>query len=178
MAPHERFPDTPENHPVYVAINRLRLSGLLERIWERGGYASSGPPPRRADVVLSIRDSFLNSMKLWKNANHSSNSKLELPKLPIWRTDRLPPPIRVGYCLPSFRFLKAKFQNDLREYGVNLSEVESWFKEVQIVARRLPLSVAGPFDDVPQGHWASEAVEELRWFGLLRGYPGGMFKGR
>jgi hypothetical protein len=28
-----------------------------------------------------------------------------------------------------------------------------------------------PFPDVPQGHWAFDAVEQLRKQGILRGYP-------
>ena len=28
-----------------------------------------------------------------------------------------------------------------------------------------------PFSDVPRGHWAYDAVEELRKRGILRGYP-------
>lgn len=30
---------------------------------------------------------------------------------------------------------------------------------------------SAPFPDVPQGHWAFDAVEQLRKQGILRGYP-------
>jgi len=30
---------------------------------------------------------------------------------------------------------------------------------------------ARPFADVPPGHWAYDAVEEMRRLGILRGYP-------
>lgn len=33
-----------------------------------------------------------------------------------------------------------------------------------------------PFTDVPKGHWAYDAVEQLRQLGILRGYPGGTFE--
>ncbi len=33
------------------------------------------------------------------------------------------------------------------------------------------------FRDVPKGHWASEAIRELRALGLIEGYPGGRFGG-
>ena len=33
-----------------------------------------------------------------------------------------------------------------------------------------------PFPDVPKGHWAYDAVEQLRQLGILRGYPGGVFE--
>ncbi len=34
-----------------------------------------------------------------------------------------------------------------------------------------------PFPDVPQDHWAYEAVESLRTAGLIEGYPDGTFSG-
>ena len=30
---------------------------------------------------------------------------------------------------------------------------------------------ATPFPDVPRGHWAFDAVEQMRQRGILRGYP-------
>jgi hypothetical protein len=33
------------------------------------------------------------------------------------------------------------------------------------------------FPDVPEGHWAAEAVRELKETGLLKGYPDGLFRG-
>jgi hypothetical protein len=36
-------------------------------------------------------------------------------------------------------------------------------------------SRAAPFDDVPRDHWAADAVDRLKWAGILRGYPSGGF---
>ena len=36
---------------------------------------------------------------------------------------------------------------------------------------------ANPFSDVPEGHWAYDAVEELSAKGIIDGYPDGTFKG-
>jgi predicted porin/uncharacterized coiled-coil protein SlyX len=36
----------------------------------------------------------------------------------------------------------------------------------------------GPFDDVPQGHWAYDAVTDLAKRGVFTGYPDGTFKGK
>lgn len=33
------------------------------------------------------------------------------------------------------------------------------------------------FKDIPEGHWAKEAVEVLKGNGVLEGYPDGEFKG-
>src|SRR5690625_1860264 len=38
-------------------------------------------------------------------------------------------------------------------------------------------SSAAPFDDVPAGHWAYEALEQLSSVGLIDGYPTGFFSG-
>lgn len=36
---------------------------------------------------------------------------------------------------------------------------------------------SNPFPDVPQSHWAYEAVNTLKDAGLLKGYPDGRFRG-
>ena len=38
-------------------------------------------------------------------------------------------------------------------------------------------AMADPFSDVPQGHWAYDAVQMLEEKGLVEGYPDGLFKG-
>ncbi len=38
-------------------------------------------------------------------------------------------------------------------------------------------AVVEPFPDVPQDHWAYEAIESLRLAGLIEGYPDGTFGG-
>ncbi len=48
-------------------------------------------------------------------------------------------------------------------------------KTFQARVRRIAAGRA--FIDVPSGHWAAEAVRELKDLGILRGYPGGSFKG-
>src|SRR3569833_3804880 len=36
----------------------------------------------------------------------------------------------------------------------------------------------GPFADVPQGHWAYDAVQQLAQRGIFTGYPDGTFAGK
>ncbi|HEY3779503.1 MAG TPA: S-layer homology domain-containing protein, partial [Fimbriimonadaceae bacterium] len=38
-------------------------------------------------------------------------------------------------------------------------------------------SLAQPFPDTPDNHWATQAIEELHKDGILVGYPGGLFRG-
>jgi len=38
-------------------------------------------------------------------------------------------------------------------------------------------AAAGPFPDVPADHWAAGAVKRMAESGIMKGYPGGEFKG-
>ncbi|MCX7972214.1 MAG: S-layer homology domain-containing protein, partial [bacterium] len=37
---------------------------------------------------------------------------------------------------------------------------------------------AAPFPDVPDTHWASSAVQQLKAKGILEGYPDGLYRGK
>ncbi|MDI6637742.1 MAG: S-layer homology domain-containing protein [Bacillota bacterium] len=47
---------------------------------------------------------------------------------------------------------------------------------VLVLALAVP-TAAGPFADVPENHWAYEAVKQLAAYGLVEGFPDGTFKG-
>jgi len=49
---------------------------------------------------------------------------------------------------------------------------------VAVLSLSLTTAQAGLFDDVPEGHWAREAVEELVAKGIIEGHPDGTFKGQ
>ena len=46
-----------------------------------------------------------------------------------------------------------------------------------VLAAALPAGAASPFTDVPAGHWAYQALEQLSEAGLVDGYPTGFFTG-
>ena len=48
---------------------------------------------------------------------------------------------------------------------------------VMIIGMALPV-LASPFSDLPDSHWAADAVKMLAALGILQGYPDGSFKGR
>ena len=50
------------------------------------------------------------------------------------------------------------------------------FVVIILLCLSLPLA-ANPFNDIPQNHWAYDAVEMLQEKGLVEGYPDGYFKG-
>ena len=46
-----------------------------------------------------------------------------------------------------------------------------------VLATSVALQAAPLFPDVPEGHWAKDAVAALAAKGLVEGYPDGTFKG-
>ncbi len=46
-----------------------------------------------------------------------------------------------------------------------------------VLGLMLPV-MAGPFADVPENHWAYEAVKQLAAYGLVQGFPDGTYKGQ
>ncbi len=48
---------------------------------------------------------------------------------------------------------------------------------MMITAMALPV-LASPFSDLPDDHWATDAVKMLAALGIVQGYPDGLFKGR
>src|SRR5690606_26147244 len=49
---------------------------------------------------------------------------------------------------------------------------------VMVLAASFPVQAgAGPFADVPAGHWAYQGLEQLTEAGLVDGYPAGFFSG-
>ncbi|HQE04600.1 MAG TPA: S-layer homology domain-containing protein, partial [Bacillota bacterium] len=46
-----------------------------------------------------------------------------------------------------------------------------------VLGLMLPV-MAGPFADVPENHWAYEAVKQLAAYGLIEGFPDGTYKGQ
>ncbi len=59
--------------------------------------------------------------------------------------------------------------------------MQKFFSLISVILFLSLLSVlpvlADPFSDVPQGHWAYDAVQMLEEKGLVEGYPDGLFKG-
>ena len=49
---------------------------------------------------------------------------------------------------------------------------------VVVLAMALPAFAANPFVDVPQNHWAYDALSQLSAKGVIQGYPDGTFKGQ
>lgn len=49
---------------------------------------------------------------------------------------------------------------------------------VSVAVPALGQATSGPFKDVPPGHWAYQAVENLRQKGILLGYPDSSFRGK
>ena len=48
---------------------------------------------------------------------------------------------------------------------------------VMVLGLMLPV-MASPFEDVPENHWAHDAVKQLAAYGLIEGFPDGTYKGQ
>lgn len=62
-----------------------------------------------------------------------------------------------------------------RFYAMNMKKMLAVVAAATLAAT--PALAANPFSDVPQDHWAYEAVERLAASGALSGYPDGAFRG-
>lgn len=72
--------------------------------------------------------------------------------------------------------LVQEFAPELERNSVPLVVIRS---RISMLARaRDKAKATGPFSDVPEGHWAYQAVETLRQTGILIGYPGRTFTTR
>lgn len=61
--------------------------------------------------------------------------------------------------------------------SVQMKKFLAMLAVVAVVAFAAPAFAANPFSDVPAGHWAYDAVEQLAARGIVSGMPGSTFKG-
>jgi hypothetical protein len=77
--------------------------------------------------------------------------------------------------------LATSFRSELKQLGV---DVDSLPHTIALLSERavhahppIPDEAFLPFPDVPSGHWAAGALQNLRKERIVRGYPGGRFGG-
>ena len=78
-------------------------------------------------------------------------------------------------------FLMREFAWELAGIGADLEEMWSKLSKVRESYTDLGIELRDPynerFTDVPDGHWADEAIHNLRRAGILYGYPDGTYRG-
>jgi len=70
-------------------------------------------------------------------------------------------------------YLLTRFHTELEELGVDTKSVPG---QVHADIDRV-MTYHVPFADVPKGHWAADATQNLRALGILQGYADGKFRG-
>jgi hypothetical protein len=79
-----------------------------------------------------------------------------------------------------FKWLGKTLSSELIEIGVGLNEYDARVEKIKQRLVKVGIMVDDPyarFSDVPKGHWADEAIHNMRELGILRGYPDNTFRG-
>lgn len=76
------------------------------------------------------------------------------------------------YSNAQLRRLLQEFEAELAASGVDVDAARA---SLDVRTGTAPGEVVRRFSDVPQNHWAFDAVESSRVLGILRGYPDGTF---
>jgi hypothetical protein len=78
-----------------------------------------------------------------------------------------------------FKWLREQVTVELEDMGVDLADYDACVEAIKQGLAKHGIIVEDPyarFSDVPEGHWADEAIHNLRKLGILRGYPDNTFR--
>ncbi|MGN0952624.1 MAG: S-layer homology domain-containing protein, partial [Megasphaera elsdenii] len=73
--------------------------------------------------------------------------------------------------------LTKQIKEDQKVIKAMADEMAAMKAQMSRVLNLLDMSKKAPFSDVPNGHWAKDAVDTLHGNGALKGYPDGQFHG-
>lgn len=79
-----------------------------------------------------------------------------------------------------FTWLRQQLETEMLLIEYNLDDYDARVEAIKQNLAKRGIIVEDPyarFSDVPEGHWADEAIHNLRKLGILRGYPDNTFKG-
>jgi len=154
------FPDVPENHAFYRLARDLDAFGLL-RPARKDWFLHRNHPDTRdlfAEEAIQTIAYLVEATK----SNTSSKLQVDLRDLRF-------------ELLPGLRRWVAEFHSEIVGKGVR---TETLLAQLDTCDSALAIRMGVPrFSDIPGGHWASRDVQELKYLGILVGYPGGKFHG-
>ena len=174
-----KFPDVPDNDEIYEVLAYLKKHGVFV------GYADRrhGVLPR-VEIAEFVGDSLLSLERFNPALDQfqptsprptATFSQIQTLRSRAERAERVP--IVMAQILSEFNreFLILGYDTaHLRQKAAVLSDVFATHSGLCADAVRPYQN----FPDVPREHWASEAVDKLKFLGLLKGYPDGRFTGR
>jgi len=172
----DSIPDTPANHWVYEYVAHLVHDGLIYEFPTMSSFTGrrTPSPPSRYEFAVAINAVYYRLHQLREDLDVGSSNK---PK--AWQSwPELEAAVkRFQPTLPQrekeIDYLLTRFQTELQELGVDTKSVPG---QVHADIARI-ITYHGPFTDVPKGHWAADAAQNLRTLGILQGYPDGKFCG-
>jgi hypothetical protein len=177
------FPDTPKNHWVYTTMKQIRR----EKLW----YRVNDNVPRRAvatrmDVATkalylaldtqTLVDSLQRTVNVISVPAADSQSKkwaqdfaASFPKKKLLYQTHMKRVIKLWhYFKPEIMVLTTRLKVDPKVIGNRLVRDQKQLDKVHLSGA---VALYEGFSDVPEGHWAAAAVNDLKKAGILAGYP-------
>jgi hypothetical protein len=178
------FPDSPENHWVYVTVADLRSTG-----WWVGDFGFMGYHGRaltRREIAGAIGPTCVNLHEIvvgLRKANvdiavSEGTYRAELAKR---LAEDLSPTVReelkrIAIELPQLiDEFAPEVRNDLLEPRQLKGQLRRDISLLTSMLIATPGEALRQFPDVPTNHWAASAIQELRAANILHGYPTGKF---
>lgn len=174
-----KFPDVPENHELYEVLAYLKKHGVFV------GYADQrhGVLPR-VEIAEFVGDSLL-SLERFNPALDQFQPTSPRPTATFSQIQTLRSRAERAERVPRIMAqILSEFNREFLILGydtAHLRQKAAILSDVFATHYRLCLEAVRPyqsFPHAPREHWASEAVDELKFLGLLKGYPDGRFTGR
>jgi hypothetical protein len=187
--PNPSFPDTPANHWAYEGMAYLKSLGFL--IGLPDGIGRGVRPRTRFELAVAYHASGTNLLAFAGGLGELENQiELDPPgsdraaaDLKFFNEERmkLSNTLLPRTCNYLVRGLK-EFSPEIHDLGATDDLLHVAVPQLRSVMSRIRKPHVGralqQFPDVPAGHWAANAVLEMRKLGLLHGYPDGSFLGQ
>jgi len=177
----DSFLDVPDNHWVFEAMLRLTKDGLMVG-YPVGFVGRDGQRASRYEFAVCSYACFSNLKSVtshlvkWTRAPGlvaagpaaDKSYRDTRDQLQILKND-------IATCEPLLDKLFKEFTPELKTLGVDTAslpkDLAAVCSEVRGCQVSAPGSALGQFRDVPTGHWAAQAVLDLRRLGIVQGYP-------
>jgi len=188
QAEESAFPDTPKNHWVYEAMSDLKSTGLLIGYPDGLGFRRNNDRSRY-ELAVATNAAFVRAHDMVSGLAQMRESISQRPAdapgaikdLADW--DSEVKFYKKGFVRQQKEILDliATFSPQLSKLGVDPAEMTGRLKrdstDFLTMRRPKPGEALEQFPDVPTGHWAAGATQNLRSLGILHGYPDGQFRG-
>jgi len=179
------YPDVPQNHWAYVALNKLSEVGLIEAIHNDGICMGCKPLTRYEFAVAVAR--ILDKIGAEPIGAQSVIGKDYMPRLPKTISD-VSGFVKRPEIIDAISALRIEFRPELKALGIRVDGLD---KRVLGFSDKPPKLTVTPstqtkgraanyingYPDVPQNHWAYATLNRLSHAGLIDGMPNDTYMG-